>query len=41
MDQLVNLYDLHQLKQGKNKLAAKDKKLKCLTRKINNIFYHC
>ncbi|MEG1142369.1 MAG: hypothetical protein RSE41_08015 [Clostridia bacterium] len=38
MEQLVNMYELHQLKQGENVLTAEIEELESLTRRINGIF---
>lgn len=38
MEQLVNMYELHQLKQGENVLTVEIEELESLTRRINGIF---
>lgn len=38
LEQLVNMYELHQLKQGENILTSEIEELESLTRRINNIF---
>lgn len=38
MEQLVNMYELHQLKQGENILVQEVEELEALTRRINGIF---
>lgn len=38
MEQLVNMYELHQLKQGENVLTQEVEELEALTRRINGIF---
>lgn len=38
MEQVVNMYQLNQLKQGENVLSSEVEELESLTRRINNIF---
>ncbi|MDA3729908.1 hypothetical protein PBV87_00075 [Niameybacter massiliensis] len=38
LEQLVNMYELHQLKQGENVLTSEIEELESLTRRINNVF---